>query len=626
MRVLTWVFLAFAILGVKTSTCNSFAPNDVWALTRFKEAIFEDPYVVLSSWNGLDPDPCQWTGVYCSFDRDHVRKLNISGSSLKGFLAPELGLMTNMEELILHDNKFIGAIPKEIFMLKSLKALDLGMNQLTGPIPPEIGNMAGMMKLNLQSNSLTGMLPPEIGNLKYLQELWLDRNRLQGTVPGNGTALHGNHYGMYAIPGNATGLCRISKLKSADLSYNFFVGIVPKCLEYLPRSSFQRNCLQEKEPKQRSSGQCGTSAPTSNPKAQPPEKATRDSARNPAWWILALEIVGGIIGVFLFLIALLTLLWSCNDKPFMIIPWRKSGKKKHHTVYVDPELLKNVHRFTRHELELACEDFSNIIGSSPDSVVYKGNMGDGSEIAVISFCIKGEDWTGYHELYYQREVADLARLNHENVGKLRGYCNEEPPFTRMLVFEYASNGTLCEHLHYGEGNQLSWIRRMRIIVETARGLKYLHGELNPPFTISELNSSSVFLTEDFLPKLVDFESWKTILARSEKNACSIVSNGAICILPNSIEERHLDMQGNVYAFGLLLLEIISGRPPFCKDQGYLVDWVSDRGGQTGSETADPNRTVSNGLVQSRFLFLKYKIRTGPNHRFLKWIGFRFHEI
>lgn len=126
-------------------------------------------------------------------------------------------------------------------------------------------------------------------------------------------------------------------------------------------------------------------------------------------------------------------------------------------------------------------------------------------------------------------MAELARLDHENTGKLLGYCRESSPFTRMLVFEYASNGTLYEHLHCklcffyvfvcidlfpymklepfhlnadGEGCQLSWTRRMKIIIGIARGLKYLHMEIDPPFTISELNSSAVYLTEDFSPKVM----------------------------------------------------------------------------------------------------------------------------
>lgn len=74
-------------------------------------------------------------------------------------------------------------------------------------------------------------------------------------------------------------------------------------------------------------------------------------------------------------------------------------------------------------------------------------------------------------------------------------------------------------------------------------------------------------------QLVDFESWKTILARSEKHSGSIGSQGAVCALGNSIEQRHEDVKGNIYAFGVLLLEIVSGRPPYCKDKGHLVNWV-----------------------------------------------------
>lgn len=79
--------------------------------------------------------------------------------------------------------------------------------------------------------------------------------------------------------------------------------------------------------------------------------------------------------------------------------------------------------------------------------------------------------------------------------------------------------------------------------------------------------------EMLLLQLVDFESWKNILSRSEKNSGNISNEGAICVLPNALEARHLDIQGNIYAFGVLLLEIVSGRPPYCEDKGRLVDWV-----------------------------------------------------
>ncbi|KAG8382257.1 hypothetical protein BUALT_Bualt05G0058000 [Buddleja alternifolia] len=570
-------------LGFLFADCVALPGNEVEALISFKRAIIDDPQLVLSNWKPLGSDPCDWSGISCSMAGDHVIKLNISGKSLKGFIAPELNQLSSLQELILHGNLLIGTIPKQIGMLKNLNVLDLGSNQLTGTIPPEIGNLSSIVKINLRSNGLSGKLPSELANLKTLEELRLDRNRLLGSVPAsNDPNYPSNTLGMYAPNGSPLGFCGSSQLKVADFSYNFFVGSIPKCLGYLPRTSFQGNCLQDKDPKQRSPAQCGGRPPTNahsgaNMNHMPTAKGAKHQANSSKpTWLLALEVVTGTMVGLLFFVALFTGIQKWKSKPSIIIPWKKSGSTKDYmTIYIDSEVLKDVTRYSRQELEVACEDFSNIIGSSPDSLVYKGTIKSGPEIAVISLCIKEENWAGYLELYFQKEVADMARLNHENVAKLLGYCRESNPFTRMLVFEYASNGTLYEHLHYGEGCQFSWTRRMKIIIGIARGLKYLHTELDPPFTISELNSSSVYLTEDFSPKLVDFECWKTVLSRSEKSSGTISNEGAVCILPNSLEGRHLDVQGNIYAFGILLLEIVSGRPPYCKDKGCLVDWAKE---------------------------------------------------
>ncbi|KAL4612400.1 hypothetical protein ACB092_08G195700 [Castanea dentata] len=448
--------------------------------------------------------------------------INISGSFLRGYLAQELGQLAYLQELILHGNNLIGIIPKEMaFRLCWLS------------------------------------------NLNHLPDFSSDIR------------------GKYTSSANITGFCRSSQLQVADFSYNFLVGSIPKCLEHLPRSSFQGNCLQNKDPKQLLTVQCSGAPPSKshpgpNSNHQPTDNIPKHQGASKPTWLLALEIATGTMVGSLFRVGIITALQKLNGKSSIIMPWKKSASGKDHmTVYIDSEILKDVVRYGRQDLEVACEDFSNIIGSSPDSVVYKGTMKSGPDIAVISLCIKEEHWTGYLELYFQREVADLARLNHENTGKLLGYCKESTPFTRMLVFEYASNGTLYEYLHYGEGCQFSWTMRMKIIIGIARGLKYLHTELEPPFTISELNSSAIYLTEDFSPKLVDFESWKTILARSEKISGAIGNQGAICVLPNSLEARHLDVQGNVYAFGVLMLEIISGRPPYCREKGCLVDWAKE---------------------------------------------------
>ncbi|GJU28669.1 probable LRR receptor-like serine/threonine-protein kinase [Tanacetum coccineum] len=557
------------VLGLVVYGYEAVQSIEVHGLNSFKEGIFDDPLLVLSNWNSFDSDPRDWFGVTCSGNQ--VTKLNISGSSIKGFIAEELFQLTSLQELILHGNKLIGPIPMAIGSLKYLKVLDLGKNQLSGPIPSEIGNLVSVIKINLQSNGLTGKLPLELGNLQNIQDLRLDRNKLQGSIPVGNTSSE-----------NKQGFCHLSALKVGDFSYNFFVGSVPKCLEYLPRTGFRGNCLHYKDTKQRTPEQCGIVPPAKAHKAGETRlgpasyKAKNQDGDSKPTWILAVEVVMGVMVGSLLLIAIFRVILRCKSKPVTLNLWKKSTSYKDYmSVYIDSNMLKGVTQYSRQELEVACEDFSNIIGSSSDSLVYKGNMKGGPEIAVISLCVKEEHWTAYLELYYQKEVADLARLNHENTGKLLGYCIVNSPFSRMLVFEYASNGTLYEHLHYEEGCNLNWSRRMKIIIGIAKGLRYLHTEIEPPFTISELNSSAVYLTEDFSPKLVDFESWKTIVTRSENNSRSISHDGDICVLPSSFEERHLDIQGNIYSFGVLLLEIVSGRPSFCKDKGCLVDWARD---------------------------------------------------
>ncbi|EOA18793.1 hypothetical protein CARUB_v10007407mg [Capsella rubella] len=557
--------LVSLVLGFLFVSCDAFASKEVEALRRFKEAMYKDPLLVLSDWDVPSSSPCDWNGILCSPSKDHIVKINISNTSMRGFLVPELGQITYLRELILHGNILMGTIPKEIGNLKKLKILDLGNNHLTGHIPAEIGKLSSIRTINLQSNGLIGKLPSEIGNLKYLKELLIDRNRLQGSIP-----ISTKTSKMYATKpsANITGLCASSPLKVADFSYNFFEGSIPRCLDYLPRTSFQGNCMKTKKVRQRPSAECAHLT------ASVAKKKHRAST---PMWLRNFEIVTGSSVGLLFLVVMLAAFSLCNIKRSLIVPWKKStSEKEKFTVYVDSEMLKDVSRFTRQELEVACEDFSNIIDSCAESQIYKGTIKAGTEIAVISLCVKEEDWTGYLELNFQREVANLARLNHENVGKLLGYCKESTPFTRMLVFEYASNGTLYDHLHYGEGSLVSWAKRMKIVIGIARGLKYLHTELDPPFTVSELSSTAVYLTEYFTPKLLDFECWKTIQVRSEKNLRNISCEGDICVLPSAMEHRDLDLQGNIYSFGILLLEIVSGRPSYCQERGCLVEWAREK--------------------------------------------------
>ncbi|PKA52157.1 putative LRR receptor-like serine/threonine-protein kinase [Apostasia shenzhenica] len=573
-------FLLLLILATKSGTLFLFPSEavreeEVSALSAFKRAVSADPLARLSDWS-VSEDPCGWSGVRCSDSPNRVISLNISNSSLKGFLAPEIGLLNSLQELILDNNLFYGTIPKQIGLLKSLHLLDLSANQLCGPIPSEIGGLYSVKIINLHYNGFTGVIPPELGNLVNLIELHLDRNNLTGPIPGSNSSTSSVAHGKFVSHNNATGLCKLIELEIADFSYNFLLGRVPNCLKHLPRSSFQGNCFQDRESiLQRSAQQCivvKNQEAVKDTDEQSSGRKSHQKGKQPLW-LLILEIVTGAVVVLFVVICTVNAARRCKSNPNVGLAWKQTLTMKHPvSMSVDDRLLINISRYTLRELDEACEDFSNIIGSSPDSRVYKGTLKDGLEIAVVSLSVSESHWPSYLELCFQKEVANLARLNHENVAKLRGYCNDNEPFSRMLVFEYASNGTLHEHLHYGDACQLSWIRRMKISIGAARGLRYLHTEVQPPFTICEISSNAVYLTEDFSPKLVDFERWNTTVSRSD----IYLTNGGLHngFLENS-ERRNTDVQGNTFAFGVLLLELISGRPPYCKDRGSIVNWAME---------------------------------------------------
>ncbi|KAH0457205.1 hypothetical protein IEQ34_015112 [Dendrobium chrysotoxum] len=573
------LLLATQLETLLFNPCESVLEEEIAALRAFKLAISEDPLRKLSDWSSSG-DPCSWSGIKCSDSKNSVISLNFSNSSLKGFLAEEVGLLNSLQELILDNNLFYGTIPRQIGRLKSLQVLDLSANRFLGPIPSEIGDLISITTINLHFNGLTGVIPPELGNLVNLVELQLDRNKLNGPIPGSKNSKSSTTDGMFVSHVNSTaGLCQLTKLEVADFSYNFLQGKIPSCLKYLPRSSFQGNCFQDKDSlMQRSSQQCMLVKSQESAKEtyeQSRGRTNQKSLKEPLW-LMILEIVTGAALVVFLVICIVHSVKRCKSKSNITMDRKRTQIMKDQiSISIDDGFLKHVLRYSREDLELACEDFSNIIGSSANSKVYKGTIKDGPEIAVISLLVSVTRWPSYLELCFQKEVDNLARLNHENTSKLLGYCKENEPFSRMLVFEYASNGTLYEHLHYGDAGQLSWLRRMNIAIGVARGLRYLHTEVQPPFTISELNSNAVYLTEDFSPKLVDFERWNAIVSRSD-NGLGYLTNGSLFngFLETS-ETWNMDVQGNTYAFGVLLLELISGRSPNYKDRDSIVDWAID---------------------------------------------------
>ncbi|CAN6229005.1 unnamed protein product [Urochloa humidicola] len=542
--------------------------DDVAALLAFKRAIYEDPLSMLSDWNSRDKDPCTWSGVGCSAFNSRVVTLELSNSSLQGFLAPEIGSLRSLQKLVLDHNTFMGSIPKDIGKLKNLIELNLSTNQLAGPIPSEIGDMPNITKIDLHANRLDGAIPPELGKLGSLLELKLSNNRLSGIIPASNDLNKES-----ANSSDQTGLCQLSQLTDIDLSYNFLVGDIPTCLQQIQRSSLVGNCFQNNDTSNRPLQQCENEINEDTGKDSHTDKNEQKSLPEPLW-LLVLEVIAAVS--FLCLLTLCTIigLRRCRARSpgsEDSAPWTRAVSWKENTVIsIDNDHLVNVPKISRQELAEACEDFSNIIGSSHETVVYKGTLKDGREIAVLSMSVSVHYWNDYVELYFQKEVIEMARLSHENVAKMVGYCKEPEPFSRMLVFQYPPNGTLYEHLHDGEGWQLSWPRRMKLALAIARALRFLHTELQPPFAVAALTSSSIYLTEDYSPKIIDFERWRYLVT---KPGLGSVNGASVNSITDPRHKRFMDVQANTLAFGVILLELISGRASVSKDTGDLVEWA-----------------------------------------------------
>ncbi|XP_008649738.1 protein MALE DISCOVERER 2 isoform X4 [Zea mays] len=224
-----------------------------------------------------------------------------------------------------------------------------------------------------------------------------------------------------------------------------------------------------------------------------------------------------------------------------------------HILSLEFLFLEGITLFRRSELETACEGFSNIIDTLPGFTLFKGTLPCGAEIAVASTSVAyAGGWSAIDEAHYMNKVGALSKVNHKNLLNLVGYCEDEKPFIRMMVFEYASNGSLFERLHVKEAEHLNWQSRLRIAMGVLYCLQYMHQQ-NTPVTLKNLNSSYIYLTEDDAAKVSDISFSVDKREDDEYDAP--------------------DEYSTVYKFALLLLETISGRRPYSEDDGLLVLWA-----------------------------------------------------
>lgn len=219
--------------------------------------------------------------------------------------------------------------------------------------------------------------------------------------------------------------------------------------------------------------------------------------------------------------------------------------------------------FTTAEMAAATGSFSDEykIGSGSFGVVYRGMLPDGREVAIKRGdreAVANDRKEEEKEHAFQSELELLSRVHHKHLVSLVGYCDEEDE--RMLVYDYMPNGTLHDHLHGAEGSEgasLLWQMRIKIALEAARGVEYLHTYAVPPIIHRDIKSSNILLDGGWSARVSDFGL--STRGPAENSHLSLMAAGTLGYMdPEYYRLQHLTIKSDVYSFGVVLLELLTG--------------------------------------------------------------------
>ncbi|CAI0426614.1 unnamed protein product, partial [Linum tenue] len=173
------------------------------------------------------------------------------------------------------------------------------------------------------------------------------------------------------------------------------------------------------------------------------------------------------------------------------------------------------------------------------------------------------------------QVHLLSRIRHQNLVCLEGFCYESKQ--QILVYEYLPGGSLADYLYGIQKVSLSWIRRLKIAVDAAKGLEYLHNGSDPRIIHRDVKCSNILLDKDMNARVCDFGLSKQLVQSDASHVTTVVKGTAGYLDPEYYSTQQLTEKSDVYSFGVVLLELICGREPLCHtgtpDSFNLVLWV-----------------------------------------------------
>eukprot|EP00897_Mesotaenium_endlicherianum_P004889 jgi/Mesen1/4428/ME000225S03417 len=506
-----------------------------------------------------------------------------------------------------------GSLPSSVAMLTALQTLDLSGNAVAGPIPAGLSNMASLQVLNLAGNRIYGAIPDEVGSMLQLTDLELGTNNINGTIPASFSKLV--NLKTLSMPSTLLGgplpdLSQLSKLQTLDLNTNQFTGLVPPFLAELPKLSvvdFGTNsfygplpqAIQDKASQYKSlrlfnnyingtipesfldSAVVVTWCCVADSRGQRPASQCTSFYNGLYPSLAPPAAVGGSTGgkkssssvpviaiiVPLVLIALVTII-------LMFVMWRRRKAQQQNMDLLKKTMKQHLTAFGLSDLKRATKKFNQIIGKGGYGTVYKATLKDGTTVAVKRL----DKQSKQGDIEFIREVELLSRLHHRHLVNLVGFCAEEGE--RILVYEYMSMGSLYEHLHgpMAEKFPLTWDTRLKIAIHVALGLEYLHYGADPPLIHRDVKSANILLNEEF-SKVADFGLCKEAPlgvddADTVAPTATAVRGSFGYLDPEYVNTSILSEKSDVYSYGVVLLELISGHKSIHKMQP-LAYWAEE---------------------------------------------------